>query len=146
MEPFLGSFRLEKSEMFDEYLTARGVPWLIRKMMQASWITKVFEKVDLNDPPTYSLTNKSPMSTLMWKFQFGQQFEGKGFDGKMHKITFDLKDGQLHETHIRIEDAQRQDHAETYRYERQGDYLILNLQHEQINAKRFFKKQLDVSS
>jgi len=143
MESFLGTFKLEKSELFDEYLSARGVPWLIRKMMQMSSITKVFEKVDEN---SYNLTNKSPMSTLLWKFQFGQPFEAKGFDGKMHKITFELKDGQLFETHIRLEDAQYKDHAETYRYERQDDYLILNLQHEQIHAKRFFKKQPDAAS
>jgi len=111
---------------------------LIRKMIQASSSQKTFEKIDAS---TFSATDKSTKATLIWKFQLGQAFESKGFDRKMHRITFEIKDDQLYETHVRLEGGHDQD--EIYRYERDGDYLILHLENGSVHAKRYFKKQIN---
>uniref|UniRef100_A0A915HGM4 Uncharacterized protein n=1 Tax=Romanomermis culicivorax TaxID=13658 RepID=A0A915HGM4_ROMCU len=144
MEQYLGTWVLEKSDRFDDYLSARGVPWLIRKMMQLSTITKTFSKLD--DPGKYRLVNQShPMpKTLTWDFALNESFENFGFEGKKHKvsvnvsITFEVIDDTLYETHIRIEES---DHAEKYKYTLEDSYLVLNLQHKDIHAKRFFKRK-----
>lgn len=38
---FLGSWEVEKSENFDEYLEAKGYGWFMRQMVKLAGITKV---------------------------------------------------------------------------------------------------------
>ncbi|CAD5229316.1 unnamed protein product [Bursaphelenchus okinawaensis] len=136
-EPFFGTFKLEKSEKFDEYLASRGVNWFIRKMIQMSSITKV---VIPGTEGTYTFLNKSSKADLKYEnVKLGQEFEDKGFDGALHKITFDMDgDNVLTEKHIRLD--RPGEPGETYRYTIDGNYLILALTNGDITAKRFFKK------
>lgn len=60
---------------------------MVRKMMQMSWITKTFTENPAAG--TYTLINKSPMSTLTWTFKFRETMEGMGFDGKKHAVRVD---------------------------------------------------------
>lgn len=43
-EKFLGKWQLDRSEQFDEYLSARGVNWFVRKMILMTSVSKSFEK------------------------------------------------------------------------------------------------------
>lgn len=125
-------------------------------------ITKIFRD---NTDGTYTLVNRSPTKTLSWTFKFHETIHDMGFDGKKHdvcqynkkllsltivrcpnlfhvilQITFECKDNALYETHVRVEEADKT--PETYKYVREGDdLLILILQHKDLLAKRFFKKQ-----
>lgn len=142
MENFVGTFKLEKSENFDEYLQKRGINWMLRQMMKMASNTKIIEKVDEN---SYKLTNQTSMKTLTWgPFKLGQPIEASGFDDKKHRISWslvELPDGSgsfLLEKHVRIEEN---DHEEVYKYERDGDQLIINMEAEGVQCRRFFKKQ-----
>jgi hypothetical protein len=82
-EEFFGSFTLEKSENFDEFLKAKGVNWMLRKMMQMASLTKIIKK---NADGTYTMESKSVKKDLTWTFTLGQQFEAEAFDGTVHKV------------------------------------------------------------
>lgn len=55
------------------------------------------------------------------------------------QVTYDFKDGVLYETHVHIEEEDKT--PETYKYVREGDYVIVNLEHGDVKAKRFYKKK-----
>jgi len=137
MDLFLGTWVLSNSDNFDEYLTVRGVPWMARQMILVASITKTFSE-NLS-AGTYSLTTTSPMSTIKWTFKFNETFEGKGFDGKKRSITFDCKNNTLYENHIRVDKGVTK--SDTFRYIRDGDYMIIYLEHKGVTAKRIFKKE-----
>jgi hypothetical protein len=52
-EKFIGSWEVDKSENFDEYLTAKGYGWFMRQMVKLASITKIFEK-STSKPGTYN--------------------------------------------------------------------------------------------
>jgi len=134
---FFGKFVLERSENFDEYLQARGVNWILRKLISFQTITKVIEKAA--EPDRYNFYNFSPESdTTYEKWALGEEFVGVGFDSKKHKITFAMCDANtLTEKHIREEN----DPPQTYYYAIEGDYLVLTLTHADVTSRRFMKRQ-----
>lgn len=98
-------------------------------------ITKIIEK-SAEKPGTYNFTNLRSLNEFYSKhynfstkinleyksFSLGEEFEDLGFDGKKHKITFDMADeNTLSEHHIRLESNDR----ETYFYNIDGNYLVL---------------------
>uniref|UniRef100_A0A914Z752 Cytosolic fatty-acid binding proteins domain-containing protein n=1 Tax=Panagrolaimus superbus TaxID=310955 RepID=A0A914Z752_9BILA len=139
-DKFLGSFKLEKSENFDEFLASKGVNWFVRKMIQMASITKIFQK-SADKPNRYTAINLSSKENTKWEdWALNEPFEAKGLDGTRHKITFGLPDeNTLTENHVRIE--YEGDNDETYHYTREGDYLILKMSNEKITCRRFFKVQ-----
>ena len=155
-EKFLGKFKHERSEKFDEYLSSQGVNWLLRKLICFSSITKTFEKSPSAEGryDAHNFTSKGDTAYLGWAL--GDQFEAKGFDGKQHKIKFALEENgdTLTEEHIRLEDQQgqgadqpaaaeasEQRQPEVYRYAiNEEDKLVLTLTNKEVTARRFFKR------
>uniref|UniRef100_A0A7E4VX29 FABP domain-containing protein n=1 Tax=Panagrellus redivivus TaxID=6233 RepID=A0A7E4VX29_PANRE len=136
-EKFFGSFKLEKSENFDEFLSSKGVNWFIRKMIQMTSITKQF-KPATGKPGKFTAINLSRKANTEWDFTVGEEFEAQGLDGTKHKIKFDVPDeNTLTEYHLRVE--MPGDTGETYYYTREGDYLILKMENNNITCRRFFK-------
>ena len=43
-DKYFGAWEVEKSENFDEYLSAKGVGWFVRKVIQMATITKIFDR------------------------------------------------------------------------------------------------------
>ncbi|KAI6181827.1 hypothetical protein M3Y98_00870900 [Aphelenchoides besseyi] len=138
-EKFFGSFKLEKSEKFDEYLSKRGVNWFLRKMIQLSSITKIISKG--TTPNTYNFENVAPKMNLKYNdWKLGEEFEAKGFDGDMHKIMFRMADPDtLTERHIRLN--MTGDAGETYAYTIENDYLVLTMTQGDVKCRRFLKRQ-----
>ncbi|KHN74637.1 Fatty acid-binding -like protein [Toxocara canis] len=124
-EKFMGTFKLDRSENFDEFLASKGVNWFVRKMIGFSSVTKVFG-VSKNDPDAYDMSNlSSKKNTHFNNWKLNQTFESEGLDSKMHKITFNFDEGTdtLKETHVRMDDPN--DKGETYYYTVEGDELVM---------------------
>uniref|UniRef100_A0A183EN61 FABP domain-containing protein n=1 Tax=Gongylonema pulchrum TaxID=637853 RepID=A0A183EN61_9BILA len=151
-EKFLGSFKLDRSENFDEFLAAKGVNWLLRKMISFASVTKVFSRAEAGRYDLINLSSKKNTSYRNWRLN--EQFQSEGFDGKMHNVRFlvclrvdcfvlttslvsnkenalflqirfeyDPTTESLKETHVRMNEPN--DQPETYTYTVDGDTLVL---------------------
>uniref|UniRef100_A0A0R3RWM5 FABP domain-containing protein n=1 Tax=Elaeophora elaphi TaxID=1147741 RepID=A0A0R3RWM5_9BILA len=124
-EKFMGTFKLDRSENFEEFLASKGLNWFLRKMISFASVTKVFSRSDeIKD--AYNLRNQSSKKDTIYKnWKLNEEFQAEGFDGKIHKIKFDFDPTteSLKETHIRADDSN--DHGETYIYTVDGDTLVL---------------------
>uniref|UniRef100_F1LFL1 Fatty acid-binding protein 3 n=3 Tax=Ascaris suum TaxID=6253 RepID=F1LFL1_ASCSU len=140
-EKFLGTFKLDRSENFDEFLASKGVNWFVRKMIGFASVTKIFA-VSKSDPDSYDMSNlTSKKNTHFNNWKLNQTFEAEGLDGKMHKITFNFDDATdtLKETHVRMDDPN--DKGETYYYTIEGDELLLKMANDKVTCRRFFKRE-----
>ncbi|TKR80904.1 hypothetical protein L596_014886 [Steinernema carpocapsae] len=138
-ENFLGKFEVTTSENFDEYLSAKGVGWLIRKMIQMASVTKSFEKS--SNPGRYRIRNfTSKKDTDYENVELGKTFTAEGLDSTQHKITYDFDEASqvLRETHERIETDDKK--PETYEYSMEGESLVMKMEHDGVVCKRFFKR------
>ncbi|VDK80865.1 unnamed protein product [Onchocerca ochengi] len=141
-EKFMGTFKLDRSENFEEFLASKGVNWFLRKMISFASVTKVLSHSD-ETRDAYNLSNLTSKKNTVYKnWKLKEEFQAEGLDGKMHKIKFDFDPAtdSLKETHIRVDDPK--DHGETYTYTVDGDTLTLNMANEKISCKRYFIRQL----
>ncbi|KAK6112576.1 hypothetical protein QQG55_48220 [Brugia pahangi] len=140
-EKFMGSFKLSRSENFEEFLASKGINWLLRKMISFASVTKVFSHSD-ETKGAYNLCNLSSKKDAIYKnWKLEEEFQAEGLDGKMHKIKFDFDPAteSLKETHIRIDDPN--DQGETYTYTVDGDTLALSMANGKISCKRYFIRE-----
>ncbi|CAD6187385.1 unnamed protein product [Caenorhabditis auriculariae] len=137
---FFGKFVLDRSENFDEFLSAKGVNWLLRQMIKLASVTKVIGKGD--KPSTYNYENlTSKKNTLYHGWELGKTFRAEGLDGKPHDITFNYVNGELTEKHIRL-DEPADNNTETYHYTIDDkDQLVLKMENNNIICRRWFKRQ-----
>jgi len=133
---FLGSFTLEKSEHFDEFLKTKGVNWMLRKMMQMASLTKIIKK---NDDGTYTMESKSTKKDLIWTFTLGQSFEAEAFDGTIHKIRIFMQGDDVCEAHTKTNVPDAKEDAPAV-YTRDGDYLIMHHTAGDVKCRRWLKK------
>jgi len=84
---FLGSYKLTKSENFEEYMKAIGVGLVMRKMAAAATptteITKTGEDFNIKTSTTFKTTDI--------KFKLGQEFDEETADGRNCKSTITLE-------------------------------------------------------
>ncbi|VDK46089.1 unnamed protein product [Anisakis simplex] len=141
-DKFMGSFKLDRSENFDEFLASKGVNWFIRKMIQFASLTKTFSVSKTDPDNAYDAANlSSKKNTHFNNWKLNETFTAEGMDDKMHRITFnfDDKNDTLTETHIRTDDPN--DKGETYYYTISGDELVMKIANDQVTCHRYFKKQ-----
>lgn len=85
-EKFYGTFDLDHSENFDEYLTAKGYGWFTRKLVTFATFKKVFAKNANKNLFDYSnLTSKKDV--FYKNVQIGSKFEGEGLDNTKHEVS-----------------------------------------------------------
>lgn len=140
-DKFLGTFKLDRSENFDEFLASKGVNWVLRKMIALASVTKVFAHSE-GHPDCYDAHNlslKKDTHYIAWKL--GEPFRAEGFDGKIHEITFDYNSTEdaLYEKHVRIDNPD--DKGETYVYVIDNEELVMTMKNDQVTCKRYFKRQ-----
>uniref|UniRef100_A0A914D202 Cytosolic fatty-acid binding proteins domain-containing protein n=1 Tax=Acrobeloides nanus TaxID=290746 RepID=A0A914D202_9BILA len=81
-DQFLGKWSVEKSDNFDEFLTAKGYGWLMRTLIKNSGMTKAFEK----SGATFNYKIFTPTKDVIWNgIHFGQPYVGKYLDDSRHQ-------------------------------------------------------------
>lgn len=86
-DKFYGTFDLDHSENFDEYLTAKGYGWFTRKLVTFATFKKVFTKTSNKNLFDYSnLTSKKDVHYK--NVQLGKAFQGEGLDSTKHEVRF----------------------------------------------------------
>ncbi|KAL6722567.1 hypothetical protein Aduo_017681 [Ancylostoma duodenale] len=101
-EQFLNTHFVEvKQENLDDYLTARGVPWLVRKLISGKMQKGQFLIKPDGDGYIYNTGNAA--RNLEYKFKLGETFTDTGYDGKQHKITITMEGDKLKEVHFNLE-------------------------------------------
>ncbi|KAF8356061.1 hypothetical protein PRIPAC_97684 [Pristionchus pacificus] len=137
-DKFFGSFKLDRSEKFDEYLEEKGYGFITRKLVALAGVTKVITKAG---PDTFNFDNLTTKKDLKYKnIKLGEEFIGEGLDGSDHKITFTFKNGVFYEKHVPTDNDAEQKEDE-YRFHMEEDELVQTLEYNTIVAKRFFKRQ-----
>nr|CDS27711.1 fatty acid binding protein FABP2 [Hymenolepis microstoma] len=132
MEPFLGTWKIEKSEGFDEIMERLGVNLIKRKAgnkMKPNWIVN-----DLGDG-RYQMKSESIIKTTEFTFRIGEEFQETTPDGREVKslITFDgpvmkqVQVGNGKTTHIERSIS--------------GDKLITTVKVDELVCKREYSKQ-----
>ncbi|CAD5234488.1 unnamed protein product [Bursaphelenchus xylophilus] len=134
---FLGSWTVAHDENFDEYLTAKGYGWFMRKLVRMASITKIFEKAA--DPGKYNCKIRTTKKNVDWLgFEMEKTFVGEYLDDAMHNITFtyDQAKDTLFEKHT---DA-TSEKPTIYEYQIVKDELKMKMQHENVICYRYYTK------
>ncbi|KAF8386413.1 hypothetical protein PRIPAC_75555, partial [Pristionchus pacificus] len=137
-EGYFGSFKLDHSDNFDEYLKATGIGWFKRKLISLASITKTFTKTG---PTTFNFDNETTKKSLHYKdVVLGKEFIGEGIDSSKQKITFSIRNGRLYEKHVPT-DPNAEQKEDEYAFKLEGDTLVQTLQSNGVVAKRYYKRQ-----
>ena len=115
----LGTFKLERSENFDEWMKARGMNFAVRKLA-AVMMNNLTKTIHDDGNGQYTVTNETPKKTLKWTFKLGEPFEGEMFDGKVHTIKFTVEGADMleHHHHDGVDDEPTVYHID-------GDHLVI---------------------
>ncbi|GMT31413.1 hypothetical protein PFISCL1PPCAC_22710, partial [Pristionchus fissidentatus] len=137
-EGYYGRFKLDHSENFDDYLSAKGYGWLTRRLVSLASVTKVFKKAG---PTSFDYENLTTKKDIHYKgVVLGKEFIGEGLDSSKQKVTFSLRGGRLYEKHVPT-DADAEQKEDEYAYKLNGDTLVQTLQASGVVAKRYFQRQ-----
>ncbi|CAO4385032.1 unnamed protein product [Caenorhabditis nigoni] len=136
-DKFYGTFDLDHSENFDEYLTAKGYGWFTRKLVTLATFKKVFTRTD--SKTLFDFSNLTSKKDNHYKnIELGKTFKGEGIDSTQHEITFTLKDGHLFEHHKPLEGGDAKE--ETYEYLFEGDFLLVRMSYNGVEGRRYYKR------
>jgi len=140
--PLLATWILEKNENLEEFLTAKGVPWLVRKMIKGKFEGSNNRRTFATnaDPGGYRMTLTGGFS-LEYNFHLNVPFEANGADGKKHRIVFKLKGDHLIESHEILEGTRKGAHDDTDMYIQSDGKLIAESHADKVVWKRYFKKE-----
>jgi hypothetical protein len=93
-ETFVGNWKLNSSENFDEYMKEIGVNFAMRKIGGA---TKPNVKFEVNGDE-WTFTTTSTLRTHVVKYRLNQEFDEETLDGRKCRTTFTLEDNKLVQT------------------------------------------------
>ncbi|XP_050405974.2 fatty acid-binding protein homolog 5 [Patella vulgata] len=91
MGQLLGNWKLEKNENWDEFMSAMGMNFVLRKV--ASKLTVCQEIIQNGDNWEINMTSTFKNKSI--KFQLGVPFDDETMNGRKIKATFTLKDDVL---------------------------------------------------
>ncbi|WKY14107.1 hypothetical protein Q1695_000007 [Nippostrongylus brasiliensis] len=140
-EKFYGTFDLDHSENFDEYLEAKGYGWFTRKLVTFATFKKEFKKSD--KPGKFDYANLTSKKNVYYEdVELGKEFVGEGLDSTKHKVTFELKGDVLFEKHVPIEKGEAKDEVYEYSFVKKDakEYLLVKMEAGGVVGKRFYKR------
>ncbi|XP_070579206.1 sodium/calcium exchanger regulatory protein 1-like [Ptychodera flava] len=133
MSHFIGKWKHERSENFEEVLVAAGVPWLARKMMKT---TSPVTEINVAEDGAWTLKLIVAVKTKVTTFKIDQVYEDTvGMSGTVKKFIAKLEDGKLV-----IQFAENPEEGMITTREIVGDQLIMKLQFKDTVAHRYFRK------
>lgn len=97
MEAFIGSWKLETSEGFDEIMQRLGVGFLLRKAGNAMKPTVTISKTG---DDTYSMKTASTFKTTEFTFKLGEPFEETTPDGRVVKSTINMDESVMNQIQV----------------------------------------------
>jgi len=136
---YLGSWEVDHSENFDEYLEAKGYGWFMRQMVKLASITKIFTDKGNGKYNCKLLTTKKNVEWDGW--ELNKEFQGEYLDDSQHKIifTFDPVRDVLTEKHIVIGQEDKPADVYTYTLDKQG-FLVMRMEFDKVVTNRFYKR------
>jgi len=88
---FVGTWKMEKSEKFDEYMTAVGVNAVVAKIGSTAKPTLIISL----DGDTWTLKSETTLKKTKVTFKLGVEFDEETADGRKMKTTFTLDGNTL---------------------------------------------------
>uniref|UniRef100_A0A5K3FWA6 FABP domain-containing protein n=1 Tax=Mesocestoides corti TaxID=53468 RepID=A0A5K3FWA6_MESCO len=97
MEPFLGSWKLETSENFDDVMKELGVSLITRKIAQN--ISPILIVSSLGDGQ-YKMRSESAFKNTEFEFMLGEEFEEETPDGRIVRSTITIDGNTLKQVQV----------------------------------------------
>lgn len=130
MAAFVGRWRMETSENFDEYMKAVGVGMMLRKTAGALKPDIVFSI----DGDTWKLRSESTFKNTEIVFKLGEEFDETTADGRKVKTTMTLEGDN------KLIHKQKGDPDSTLTRTIEGDTLTMTLEAKGVKSTRVYKK------
>ncbi|TKR95539.1 hypothetical protein L596_009693 [Steinernema carpocapsae] len=136
-------FLQDGSENFQEFLAAKGVPWLVRKLISLKTGDGYFHLVKEGDK--YKIENWSAKKKMCYEFTIGEPVTATGYDGKQHKICFSMKEDRFVEQHEHLEGDRKGETNDITEYFVQDGRLVAESSAEDksgntVTWRRFYKR------
>jgi len=138
-EKFLGSWDVEKSDNFDEYLEAKGYGWFMRQMVKMASITKIFTHKGNGQ---YNCKIQTTKKNVEWdNWELAKEFQGEYLDDSQHKITitYDPIKDIMSEKHTVVGEEEKPADLYTYNIDKDG-YLVMHMEYNGVATNRFYKQ------
>ncbi|XP_052261248.1 fatty acid-binding protein homolog 7-like [Dreissena polymorpha] len=132
---FSGTWRVDRNELFEEFLAEVGVNYLIRKMASRSKPTSDIT-VDLQDE-TITITLNSTFMKKMSSFRLNEEYE-EDFQGNKTKAIATFEDGKLTISNKPLSDTVKPTTAVREIIDT-GD-LLVTMQVGDVVCKRYWKR------
>ncbi|KAL7638934.1 UNVERIFIED_CONTAM: hypothetical protein RMT77_010468 [Armadillidium vulgare] len=133
MSKILGSYVLETSHNFDEFMKALGVGLVTRKLANATSPTIIFTEKD----GVYNMKTVSTVKSYDISFKIGVEFDELASDGRKCKTTF-TKDGEN-----KLIQVQKAENGKDAKYVREftDTHLNLTCDCDGVECKRTYKRK-----
>lgn len=91
VDQFLGSWQMTESEKFDEFMSALGISWVVRRLAQSTKPVVTFSQ----NGDEITIKTVSAVKTSEIKFKLGEEFEEQRADGVKVKSVIKFEDNKL---------------------------------------------------
>lgn len=130
-----GTYKLDFSENFDEFMKAMGVGMVMRKMANAATPVVTVSKED----ETYTIKQSTTFKTTEIKFKLGEEFDETTGDGRLVKSTITLEGSTL--KHKQVGDASKKEKDSTMDRIFTETHMNMECKVDDILCKRNYKRQ-----
>jgi len=136
MAPIIGTYKLDTSENFDEFMKALGVGMVMRKMANAATPVVTVTK---EEDETYNIKQVTTFKTTEIKFKLGEEFDETTADGRVVKSTITLDGNTL--KHKQVGDAAKKEKDSTMDREFTDTHMNMFCKVDDITCTRKYKRQ-----
>jgi len=136
MAPIIGTYKLDTSENFDEFMKALGVGMVMRKMANAATPVVTVTK---EEDETYNIKQVTTFKTTEIKFKLGEEFDETTADGRVVKSTITLDGNTL--KHKQVGDVAKKEKDSTMDREFTDTHMNMFCKVDDITCTRKYKRQ-----